>query len=106
MRLEWSGRAERGNAPHRAALVLVARSNYDDGDEERKDSDDDDRSGNREIGGRDSDENDDGGSDGGWSIRDARDGIRRVRAIGQTRNLSFPLIAPDCTRGVQRRLLF
>lgn len=84
LRLEWSGRAERGSAPHRAALV-VARCN-DDGDEERGDGEDDGRSGDEEDGGNDDD--DDGGGDG-EPAGDTRDGIRRVRASAR-RNLPVP----------------
>lgn len=65
MRLEWSNRAERGSAPHRAALV--ARCN-DDGDEERDDGDG--RSDDEEDGGNNNDDDDDG-----EPARDTRDGI-------------------------------
>lgn len=90
--LEWSGRAERGSAPHRAALV--ARCN-DDGDEERGDSDDDGdggRSGDEEDGGNNNNKDDDGGG-GGESAGDARDGIRRVRPRRGETCLSL-----NCTR--------
>lgn len=88
MRLEWSGRAERGSAPHLAALV--ARCN-DDGDEERDDDEAD--------GGSDGDGG--GGGDGGGPAEDARDGIRRVRASAR-RNLACPSTALRCTPQVQR----
>lgn len=92
MRLEWSGRAERGSAPHRAALV--ARCN-DDGDGEREDGDDngDGDDGDERNGRNDGDDDSGGGEPAG----DTRDGIRRVRASAR-RNLSRPLTALDCTR--------
>ncbi|TGZ57652.1 hypothetical protein DBV15_03995 [Temnothorax longispinosus] len=102
LRLEWSGKAERGSAPRRAALV--ARCNNDDGDEARDDGDG--RSGDEEDGGNndededDDDDNDDdgdGGSGGGDGepAGDARDGIRRVRALGTTGETCLSL---NCTR--------
>lgn len=98
LRLEWSGRAERVSAPHRAALV--ARCN-DDGDEERADGDGDGRSRSRSDDGDEADgenDDDDDGADGGPAGL-ARDGIRRVRASAEGENLPVPLLHSTAPRG-------